>query len=88
MSYWSTYGIAALTIWVLMTLLWLVSLKFKNTSIVDVFCGFGFVIVNWEAFFIRQDNYPLRSWILDILVTLWGLRLTTYIFLRNGEVFT
>ena len=88
MSYWSTYGIAALTIWVLMTLLWLVSLKLKNTSIVDVFWGFGFVIVNWVAFFIRQDNYPLRSWILNILVTLWGLRLTTFIFLRNGEVFT
>jgi steroid 5-alpha reductase family enzyme len=88
MSYWPTYGIAALTILFLMSLHWLVSLKLKNTSIVDVFWGFGFIIVNRVTFFISQDNYPLRSWILIILVTLWGLRLTTHIFLRNGGVFT
>ncbi len=83
MGYWSTYGIAALTIWVLMTLVWLVSLRLKNTSIVDIIWGFGFVLVNWVVFFISQENYPVRSWILNILVTLWGLRLTLHILIRN-----
>lgn len=83
MNYWSVYGIAALTIWVLMTIMWLLSLKLKNTSIVDIIWGFGFVLVNWVAFFVSQDSYPVRSWILNILVTLWGLRLTTHILLRN-----
>jgi len=83
MSYWSVYGIAALTIWFLMTIMWLLSLKLKNTSIVDIIWGFGFVLVNWVAFFVSQESYPVRSWILNILVTLWGLRLTTHILLRN-----
>ena len=50
MSYWTVYALAALTIWVLMTLVWLVSLKIKNTSIVDIIWGFGFVLVNWVVF--------------------------------------
>jgi len=50
MGYWSVYGLAALTIWVLMTLMWLLSLKLKNTSIVDIIWGFGFVLVNWVVF--------------------------------------
>jgi len=83
MNYWSVYGFTAITIWVLMTLMWLISLRLKNTSIVDIIWGFGFVLVNWVAFFLTPDSFGDRKWIINILVTLWGLRLTTHIFLRN-----
>lgn len=83
MSYWSVYAAAAVSIWVLMTLIWLISLKLKNTSIVDIIWGFGFVMVNWVVFFLTPDGFADRKWILNILVTIWGLRLATHIFLRN-----
>jgi steroid 5-alpha reductase family enzyme len=83
MSYWSVYATAAVTIWFLMTLIWLISLKLKNTSIVDIIWGFGFVLVNWVVFFLTPDGFADRKWILNILVTLWGLRLAIHIFLRN-----
>ena len=83
MSYWSGYIISAIIIWVLMTLVWLLSLKLKNTSIVDIFWGLGFVLVNWILFFVSSDQFILRIWIFNILVTIWGLRLSIHIFLRN-----
>ncbi len=41
---------ASLLIWVLMTLLWIWSIIIKNVSIVDLFWGVGFVLVN--AFYV------------------------------------
>lgn len=83
MSYWTIFGYAAISIWILMTLMWLLSLKLKNTSIVDIIWGLGFVLVNWVVFFLTPEGFVDRKWILNILVTIWGLRLTTHIFLRN-----
>ena len=83
MNYWAVYGLAALTIWVLMTLMWLISIKIKNSSIVDIIWGFGYVLVNWVVFFVTPQEFMARKWIIAILVTIWGLRLTTHIFLRN-----
>jgi steroid 5-alpha reductase family enzyme len=83
MSYWTIFGYAAISIWILMTLMWLLSLKLKNTSIVDIIWGLGFVLVNWVVFFLTPEGFADRKWILNILVTIWGLRLTTHIYLRN-----
>jgi steroid 5-alpha reductase family enzyme len=65
----------------MMTALWLLSLVLKNSSIVDIFWGTGFVIVNLFAFYFSQ--HTTRQIILTVLVTLWGLRLTTHVLLRN-----
>ncbi|NOH02060.1 MAG: DUF1295 domain-containing protein [Chloroflexi bacterium] len=82
---------AGLTILVLMTLLWLYSLAIKNSSIVDIFWGMGFVIVYWAGLWTALDStnlppnldLPARSVLLGSLVTVWGLRLSIHIFLRN-----
>jgi steroid 5-alpha reductase family enzyme len=66
-----------------MTLLWLVSLALKNSSIVDIFWGTGFVIVTWVAFVLTPDGFALRKWLLNVLVTIWGLRLSLHILARN-----
>lgn len=73
---------AALLIWILVTLLWIWSALIKNVSIVDIFWGFGFVVVN--AFFIYNlDEINPRNFLLLILVSIWGLRLTIYLGIRN-----
>lgn len=73
---------ASLIIWCLVTLLWLLSVVIKNVSIVDIFWGFGFVIVNAFYVFNLEEINP-RNWLLLTLVTIWGLRLTIYLAIRN-----
>ncbi len=64
-------------------LLWIISIPLKNSSIVDIFWGAGFVIVAWLVFFLTPEGYLPRKIILVSLVTIWGLRLTIHILLRN-----
>jgi steroid 5-alpha reductase family enzyme len=77
------YGIGALVILGYMTALWIASLAMRNSSIVDIFWGPGFVIANWVYFALSPDGLPSRRWLIGILVTIWGLRLGFYILYRN-----
>ena len=80
------YGIGGLVVLGLMTTLWVVSLALKNSSIVDILWGPGFVLANWIYFALAPDGSPGRKWLISILVTIWGLRLGLYILWRNwGE---
>jgi steroid 5-alpha reductase family enzyme len=83
MAFLSIYIILGLVILGLMTLLWLVSLALKNSSIVDIFWGTGFVITAWVAFALTPHGFAARKWLLDVLVTIWGLRLSLHILTRN-----
>jgi steroid 5-alpha reductase family enzyme len=80
---------ACLLILVLVTLLWVVSVIIKNVSIVDLFWGFGFVVVN--AFYVfTSGELTARKTLVLVLVTVWGLRLSIYLAWRNlgkGEDF-
>lgn len=80
---------AMLIIVVLVTLLWLLSIVLKNVSIVDLFWGFGFVVVNTFYFFsLNEPN--ARQLLVAVLVAVWGLRLSIYLSWRNigkGEDF-
>jgi steroid 5-alpha reductase family enzyme len=67
---------------VLVTALWAVSVAARDTSIVDVFWGSGFVLVAWFGFALA-DGSPDRSLLLVLLVTAWGLRLSLYLARRN-----
>ncbi|NIS81380.1 MAG: DUF1295 domain-containing protein [Anaerolineales bacterium] len=90
MTFIELFAIVGLIIFVLMTVLWLVSLVLRDSSIVDPFWGTGFVIASWVAFTLTPDGYPARKWLLSTLVTLWGLRLSLYLLWRNwgkGEDF-
>ena len=74
---------AGFTILILMILLWLLSLGIQNSSIVDIFWGAGFVITFWVAAWINPGPAAIQTLLLGALVTLWGLRLSIYIFSRN-----
>lgn len=64
------------------TLLWLVSLKLRDASIVDIFWGLGFVITAWLTR-LQLEAPSETSIILPIAATLWGLRLSLYLGKRN-----
>lgn len=64
------------------TLLWLLSLRLKDASIVDLFWGLGFVIVAWVTRLQLESPSPM-SLALPIAATLWGVRLSTYLAKRN-----
>ena len=83
MGFLEIYGLGALVIVALMTLLWLASLVLRNSSIVDIFWGPGFVVANWVYFALTPDGFAGRKWLIGILVTMWGLRLGSYILWRN-----
>lgn len=86
----SNYGTAALIILAMMVGLWLLSLWLKDASIVDIFWGTGFVITAWVYFFLTPDGFLPRKLLIALLTTIWGLRLSTHILLRNwgkGEDF-
>ena len=65
----------------LMTTLWIVSVILKNVSIVDMFWGMGFVMVNTFYFF-NTETTPVKL-ILLFMVAIWGLRLSFYLAWRN-----
>lgn len=63
-------------------LLWLISLKLRDTSIVDPCWGAGFVLIAW-ATYLKLTLPDQRATLLLSLTTLWGLRLSTYLLWRN-----
>jgi steroid 5-alpha reductase family enzyme len=90
MSFISTFLFAGLITLALMTAMWLLSLALSDASIVDIFWGTGFVILNAFYFVMTPDGLMVRKWVLSALVTIWGLRLSIYILYRNwgkGEDF-
>lgn len=81
------YALSSILICVI--ILWLISIPLKNVSIVDIFWGLGFVIVNGLYFYLSDEGF-LRHILIFILVTIWGLRLSLYLANRNigkGEDF-
>jgi len=72
------YGV----IFVMMTIIWLISVAITNVSIIDIFWGFGFVVLAW-TYYLLSDGDPQRKLLLTVLVTLWGMRLTLHLARRN-----
>lgn len=84
------YAAGGLIVLGMMLSLWMISLLLNDSSIVDTFWGLGFVILVWVYFLLTPDGYEIRKWLIAVLTTIWGLRLSIHIFLRNrgrGEDF-
>jgi steroid 5-alpha reductase family enzyme len=89
MSFPEIYLYSFAVIMAMMTILWIVSVAIKNVSIVDLFWGFGFVVVSTFCFLKSPGFFPRKTLIM-ILVSLWGFRLSAYLTWRNtgkGEDF-
>lgn len=83
MTFLEIYGIAALAILAMVTFVWLISLARRDSGIVDIFWGGGFVVANWIYFALTPEGFAARKWLFSILVTVWGLRLSLHILRRN-----
>jgi steroid 5-alpha reductase family enzyme len=80
---------AVITVVCLMLATWSLSLLRRDASIVDIAWGLGFVLVAWAAKFVTGASGS-GNWLLLLMVTVWGLRLTGYLAKRNlgkGEDF-
>ena len=64
------------------SVLWAVSLFRQDASIVDMFWGLGFVLLAWLSFGLGSSPSP-RALLLAVLVTIWGVRLSSYLTWRN-----
>lgn len=67
---------------VLMLVTWLISLAVHDASVVDIVWGLAFVTVAIVAGLVG-DGSSDRRWLLAVLVTVWGVRLGTYLAWRN-----
>jgi len=73
--------------WICLSMLWLISLKIKDASIIDIYWGFGFVIMSWTGLiinlFFNETTITTSQWLINIMVTIWGLRLSIHLAIRN-----
>jgi steroid 5-alpha reductase family enzyme len=83
MNFFTLYIQTLGVILVMMTLLWLVSIRLRNVSIVDPFWGAGFVLVTIYSY-VKVATFDPRSSLVLVLVILWGLRLSLYLGWRNA----
>jgi steroid 5-alpha reductase family enzyme len=61
---------------------WLISLIYKNVSLVDSLWGLGFVLIAWISFGLAE-GYSGRKFLFVLLTTIWGLRLSAHLSWRN-----
>jgi steroid 5-alpha reductase family enzyme len=61
--------------------LWLVSLRLRDASLIDLFWGPAFSVVSWPI--VVSHGATPRSLLVTGLVSLWGLRLGAYLAWRN-----
>jgi steroid 5-alpha reductase family enzyme len=71
-----------ITIFIFFTLIYIVALIKKDFSIVDITWGIGFLIVMviGQIYLKKTDT---RSIILSLMVLVWALRLSIYLFIRS-----
>ncbi len=66
----------------LLILLWAISVAMKDASLIDIFWGFGFLVVGAVCLYLAEVRTPYL-WLLGLLPVIWGARLTAYLAKRN-----
>jgi steroid 5-alpha reductase family enzyme len=68
----------------LMLVAWVVSVRRRDASVVDVAWGLGFVCVAWVSFALA-DGAQVRQALVAVMTTVWGLRLAVYLAWRGAR---
>ena len=76
----NVYLLAIIEIVVYFSIFFIIAQWMNNNSIVDIGWGLGFVLLSW-VMFLNNPN-PDRL-IIPVMVSVWGLRLSYHIFIRN-----
>ncbi len=82
----TVYTINLTVVAVAVQLLWALSLKLKDASIVDIFWGLGFAMIAITSY-LATGGFAGRKQLLTTLVIIWGVRLAWHIGSRNLSVF-
>jgi steroid 5-alpha reductase family enzyme len=82
MAFINTALAGGLAILLMMTVLWLISVRVQDASIVDSFWGPGFGVAAL-AYFLAGEGWLVRQILIIALVLIWGGRLGWHIFRRN-----
>ncbi len=77
MALWNLAAVAAM-----MMIGWLASLPLRSVTLVDSLWGMGFIVIAWLTLY-NTDGYVGRAVMLSMLTTIWGIRLSTHLTLRN-----
>ena len=80
------FGWAAIGPIVSLTIALPITIKYKDNSLVDLGWALGFVSMAWISFLfngIKYNSWSLRHIVIVSLVTVWGIRLITYIIVRK-----
>jgi len=74
-------GIIALALGAYMSAWFVVACITKRNDVADIAWGLGFVVVSWLGYIYSEQS--TRSLLVNVLVTVWGLRLSWHIARRN-----
>jgi steroid 5-alpha reductase family enzyme len=80
---------SAIAVFLYMSFVFILSLAKRDNSIVDIAWGIGFILVSLMTFFLGS-TFAVRSILVTGLVIIWGIRLSSHIYVRNrgrGEDF-
>ena len=77
-------GLESCAVVAMMIIGWLISLWYRNVTIVDSLWGLGFVLIAWITFSL-SDGFAGRKTFIAVLVTVWGMRLSVYLSRRNWK---
>jgi len=73
---------AAVVVFGLLALLWAISVVAKDASLIDIFWGFGFLVVAAVCLYLADVKTPYL-WLLAGMPIAWGIRLSLYLAKRN-----
>ncbi|MBV1757147.1 MAG: DUF1295 domain-containing protein [Dethiosulfatibacter sp.] len=76
----NNYILAFIEIVVYFSIFFIIAQWMYNNSIVDIGWGLGFVLLSWVMFL---NNPNADRIVIPIMVSVWGLRLSYHIFIRN-----
>lgn len=77
----SVYAVIALSLFLYMSSWFIVACILKRNDVADIAWGLGFVLMSWIAFL--ASEHSARSLLVNVLITIWGLRLAWHIARRN-----
>lgn len=75
------FALNAGVILTLAVLLWTLARRSGDPSLIDFCWGLGFVVIGWISY-LTAENRTGRGLLMTLLVSVWGLRLGGYLFLR------
>jgi steroid 5-alpha reductase family enzyme len=79
---WQVWAGGLLVLLVLTTATWAASVVRRDASLVDRVWGLGFVLVVWTYAALGDGATP-RTWLVVVLVTVWGLRHSLHLTRRR-----